>query len=103
MIDYMNKIAEQALQFLKNKWKHVFDELDKLDVHWNVYEKKTSSPNLDPENEIINDDDMGDSEQAMETNEYEPASAEFLNAIGKENVFYSFLNRLNKSYQIGSR
>ena len=95
MINYMNKISEKAFRLSKSKWNYVSDHLDKLDMHWGVNESNSCS-----DSESIVDNDFCDGDQAMESNEYDPPSNKFLNAIKKENVYYSFLNRLQETERV---
>ncbi|KAL4239413.1 hypothetical protein ACF0H5_000228 [Mactra antiquata] len=112
MVSYMYEISDKVCRLAQFKWKHVFDQLNKLEEEWDI--KQTSmNQQIDNRNDGQSiPDDTGDdhtidetygeydSEEAMESNEYDPPSAEFSNAMRKENVYYSMLKHLQDDNNI---
>lgn len=92
MVDYMYTISDKCYSLAKEKWHRVFLALDQLEAKW-------PKPTKNDANKDTDDDDDNDDE-AIETQEFEPPSAEFVYAMNKENVFYKFLERLQTSDEV---
>ncbi|KAL4233639.1 hypothetical protein ACF0H5_008321 [Mactra antiquata] len=113
LISYMYEISEKVYSLSQMKWRHVLDQLNKLDEEWdNKYTNENENQQYDDKPEIFSDadDNGGDNDfdcpndnetgEAMETNEYEPPSEKFTNAMQKENVYFSMLKRLQEKNKI---
>ncbi len=100
MIEYLGQISEECERLSKVRWASVYRQLDQLESEWRV-DDDDESDGGEYDNNDDDDDDDGQG-GAFETGEYEPPSEEFLNAMGRENVFRRFLRTIDESCEIPS-
>ncbi|KAL4224660.1 hypothetical protein ACF0H5_015357 [Mactra antiquata] len=113
MIKYLYEISNFCEKLAHERWQFVFDGLTRLEEKWGlngINDLAKSETNCENENARDDDDDDDDddndicstTDEAMETELYDPPSSEFLHAISKENVYVNFLKTVSETNKISS-
>ncbi|KAL4217296.1 hypothetical protein ACF0H5_023747 [Mactra antiquata] len=98
MIEYMNEISYEVYLLAQKRWSKIFTELEQLESKWRVNDKVHNqiqpSSYCNAEKNYDSDESFN---EAMESSDNEPPSAEFLHALSKENFWHRFLQNVEST------
>lgn len=101
LIQYLLNINVKCKELALERWQHVFVELDRLERKWSeMGENETGVDSCNWESMNLDDESEFDCEEAVETNQFEPPSKEFVRAMSKENVWYATLENLANTNRV---
>ena len=97
MCEYLTRISIECQNLAKNRWKDVFQAITKLENKWcsEIGNDETCDSDSPPNDDVIMESNAEINIcEARESGDYEPPSAEFLEKMSQENVWYRFMRDL---------